>query len=230
MADTLDARLLSCANFVRAGAVFADIGTDHGYLPIFLLRTSRICRAVLSDINKGPLNSARANVRESGLDDKCTFVLTDGARELSSFGATDYAIAGMGGELIARIILDAPHLKTPGTRLILQPMSRPSAVRECLYKEGFLILDERYTIVEDKCYLTLLSEYVGKEMDAPPEICEIGEEYPHPCDKNEYKEYLLRRKASLTLQIEGKTQGGIDTEYEKRLICLIDERLKRIEQ
>ena len=215
MADMLDARLLSCANFVRAGAVFADIGTDHGYLPIFLLSSGKISRAVLADINEGPLNSAKQNVREAGFDEQCTFKLTDGAAALSGLGITDYAICGMGGELIASIISAAPHLKKIGTRLILQPMSRHGATRSCLYREGFTILDERYSIAEGKCYLTILAEYTGKVRSVASEICEIGEEYPHPCDKNEYMEYLLRRIASLKRVIHGKSLAASCTDGER---------------
>ena len=90
--STLDKRLLSCADYVRAGAVFADIGTDHGYLPIFLLKAGRIERAYLTDINVGPLNSARENATAEGLLDKCSFLLTDGAAALMAHGITDYAV------------------------------------------------------------------------------------------------------------------------------------------
>ena len=107
--SSLDKRLLSCADYVRAGAVFADIGTDHGYLPLFLLRSGRIERAYLSDVNEGPLSSARANAASEGLLDRCEFTLADGAAALSGKGITDYAICGMGGELIASIIDAAEH-------------------------------------------------------------------------------------------------------------------------
>ena len=92
--SSLDKRLLSCAGYVRAGAVFADIGTDHGYLPLFLLRSGRIERAYLSDVNRGPLSSAERNARDEGFYDKCEFILTDGAYALRDKGITDYAICG----------------------------------------------------------------------------------------------------------------------------------------
>ena len=142
---TLDKRLLSCADYVRAGAVFADIGTDHGYLPLFLLREGRITRAYLSDVNRGPLSSAERNAAEEGLSDKCEFILTDGAAALCDKGITDYAICGMGGELITRIIGDAPHLFTEGTRLILQPMTKQECVRRFLVENGFSVITERFS-------------------------------------------------------------------------------------
>ena len=95
----IDARLLSAAEYVRAGAVFADIGTDHGYLPVFLLKNGIIERAVLTDINEHPLESARESVRAEGLSDRVDFYLTDGALGLEGLGITDVAVCGMGGEL-----------------------------------------------------------------------------------------------------------------------------------
>ena len=66
----INARLLSAAELVRQGAVFADVGTDHAYLPLFLLDKGKIERAVCADINVGPLNSARANAHEAGASTK----------------------------------------------------------------------------------------------------------------------------------------------------------------
>ena len=79
----LNARLFSAASLVRQDAVFADIGTDHAYLPIFLLKVGRISRAYATDINSGPLASARANVEAAALSDRVSFMLTDGAAALS---------------------------------------------------------------------------------------------------------------------------------------------------
>ena len=104
-----NARLASAAELVRQNAIFADIGTDHAYLPLFLLESGRINFAYCSDINEGPLASARKNAEERGMVDKMDFILTDGATVLRDRGITDYAICGMGGELIADIIHRAPN-------------------------------------------------------------------------------------------------------------------------
>ena len=110
--EGLNPRLSCAAGFVRQGAVFADIGTDHAYLPLFLLEEGIIERAVCSDINEGPLESARRNAAERGLSDRCAFLLADGACEALALGATDVAICGMGGELIADIVKRSARSKS----------------------------------------------------------------------------------------------------------------------
>ena len=223
--DTLDGRLLSCADLVGAGGVLADIGTDHAYLPIFLLKSGKIKRAILSDVNEGPLMSARENVRDAGLADRCELVLSDGARGISDLSVTDYAVCGMGGELIARIVSEAPAMKRSGVRLILQPMSRQAHLRRALYSEGYAILEERYSKADGKYYVTFLAEY-GGEVDMPcGEELELGREAPHPCDKNEYVGFLLNRRCALISVIEGKSAAGKSADFERELVEAIDRRL-----
>ncbi len=226
--SSLDKRLLSCADYVRAGAVFADIGTDHGYLPIFLLEQGRIRRAVLSDINKGPLDSARSNVASAGLTERCEFVLTDGAAALADMGITDYAIAGMGGELIASIIANAPGLHKAGIRFILQPMTKQAHLRSFLMQNGFCIIDERYTYADGKFYVTMLSEYDGKRRYVDPMDAELGGRYAHDRDRAEFLGFMELKTNALNKTITGKRLGGVDSSYEERLVLAVNERIKDI--
>lgn len=221
----LDKRLLSCADYVRAGAVFADIGTDHGYLPLFLLKSGRIERAYLSDVNRGPLSSAEHNAREAGLCDKCEFVLADGASALSDKGITDYAICGMGGELIARIIDDAPHLKTLGIRLILQPMTKQEHLRRYLSSAGFIVLDECFSFDSGKYYVTLLSEYTGECRTISDNDAELGEKIVHERDRVEYLGFLEGKKKAVLKALEGKKAGGYETASEIEALSRIEERI-----
>ena len=226
---TLDKRLLSCAEFVRAGAVFADIGTDHGYLPLFLLREGRITRAYLSDVNRGPLSSAERNATEEGLSDKCEFILTDGARALADKGITDYAICGMGGELITRIIGDAPHLFTEGTRLILQPMTKQECVRRFLVENGFSVITERFSFDSGKYYVTVVAEYTGTKLEISDEDAELGFKMAHDGDRVEYLGYLEGKKKAVLKAINGKIKGGVDTSEEEAALRLIEERISQSE-
>lgn len=225
---TLDKRLLSCAGFVRAGAVFADIGTDHGYLPLFLLKEGRIKRAYLSDVNKGPLSSAERNAAAEGLADKCEFILTDGAAALKDKGITDYAICGMGGELISRIIEDAPHLFTEGVRLILQPMTKQECVRRFLTERGFTVVGERFSYDSGKYYATIAAEFTGVTSALSDADAELGFDLPHDGDRVEYLGYLEGKKKAILKAINGKIKGGHNTESDEADLRLIEERISRI--
>jgi len=229
MRDTvLDARLMSAAELVRQGAVFADIGTDHAYLPIFLLESGRIERAVLSDVNRGPLESAAENVREHGLSERVELVLTDGAAALAGKGITDYAVCGMGGELIARIVSDAPSMRDAGVRLILQPMSRQSTLRVELAALGFSILRESYSYAEGKYYVCMLAEYTGGAEIPDPIAAELGA-YPEAQTETEaYHGYLETRLRAATRARDGRLAGGSDAVEEHRLVEALSERINTL--
>ena len=169
---TIGGRLSSVAKYVRQGAVFADIGTDHAYLPVFLLLNRTIEAAICSDINEGPLANARQTAAAHGVCEKIDFVLADGAADLSERGITDMAICGMGGELIADIIERAPFIKADRVRLILQPMTRQEYLRVYLYKNGFSLIAEDYAVETGKPYTVLVAEYSGADRDdkITPEI------------------------------------------------------------
>ncbi len=222
----LGQRLASVAQQVREGAVLADIGTDHGYLPLFLLKSGRIATAHLCDINEGPLNSARSNLMAEGLSDKVEFHLCDGAAVLSELGITDYVIAGMGGELIADIISKAPHIFTPGVRLILQPMSKQAHLRNYLASSGFDILTERYSFDEGKYYLSIVCEFSGTPCQLSPIEAELGVTSVLKEDREFYLGYIRGKERSLKKTIEGKALGGVDSACESAILEAIREKIK----
>lgn len=227
--SSLDKRLLSCADYVRAGAVFADIGTDHGYLPIFLLKSGRIKRAYLSDVNEGPLRSAMANVAESELMEYCEFILTDGAAALFDKNVTDYAICGMGGVLISRIIEAAEHLRDSEIRLILQPMTKQAHLRRYLLEHGFDILDECYSCSDGKHYVTMLVGFTGACRSADLIEAELGRDTPHVRDRVEYLSYLNAKKRTLEKTVRGKERGNLDTTEEREILSAIMDRISNIQ-
>lgn len=224
---TLDARLSCAASFVRVGAVLADIGTDHGYLPIFLLSRGVIERAVLCDVNSGPLASARENVGAAGLLSRCEFVLTDGAAALAGRGITDYTICGMGGELIADIIDRAPHLFDPSVRLVLQPMTRVERLRPYLYSHGFEILEERYSFADGKYYVCLLVGFGGTPCEISDELAYLGADLVHEGDREEYLGYLQARKRSLERAYNGKLKSGEKDAKIEHILRLIEKRIEK---
>ncbi len=221
-AITLSKRLFSASRLVRQGAYLADIGTDHAYLPLFLLSEGKIARAVCADINKGPLDSARANAAELSLAEKIEFVLTDGAAGLCGKGITDYAICGMGGELIADIIERSPHLADGSVRLILQPMSKQAHLRRYLASHGFEVLREVYSYDAGKYYLCLAAEYTGVMREITALEAEVG-----ICSEKsaEMYGYFEEKRRALLKSANGKIKGGGEAEEELALISEIDKLL-----
>ncbi len=214
---SLDARLGSVAELVRDGVTLADIGTDHAYLPIYLLSIGRIQAAVCSDINQGPLGRAEENVSACGFSDKVRFCLCDGARELEAFGACDYAICGMGGELIRDIIEAAPYLKNSKYNLILQPMSRASVLREYLASAGFSVIKESYSECVGKRYVAILARYTGECSSLSTVNAEFGESLQRYFFDEHAKAYADERLLALSRAAEGKRLGGEEDPPEARL-------------
>ena len=223
---TLSKRLLSASKFVRQGAYFADIGTDHAYLPIFLLQEGRVSHAVCADINEGPLDSARRNAEELGCLDKMDFVLTDGAEGLSDKGITDYAICGMGGELIADIIERSPHLSQKNIRLILQPMSRQGHLQRCLAKSGFEVVMESYAYDGGKYYLCLAAEYTGRRREISDFEAEFGKECTRAEISSEKLGYLMGKMRALKKSVNGKRLGGEECSVEEELLTKLTKMLE----
>lgn len=160
--QTLSNRLMTAVCFVRRGKIFADIGTDHGHLPIYLYKKGIIKKAVAADINPMPLESARRNIALHGVRGGIETVISDGLEKIKDFTPDDIAIFGMGGELICRIIADAPWTKDKNIRLILQPMTKQDEVRKFLLDEGYSIVGEALSADEGKFYQTVCAEYSGK--------------------------------------------------------------------
>ena len=224
---TLDGRLSSAAKFVLQGARFADIGTDHAYLPIFLLESGRIDYAVCSDINEGPLASARENARTAGVYGKIDFTLANGADALIDKDITDVAICGMGGELIAEIVRRAEFLRNEGVRLILQPMSKFSALRRELALLGYEAEEEEYSASQGKLYLTICASYTGKVKEISDVEAEFGKEEFLTDIWGAKRKFLEKRAAALRRTIAGKDKGGESSCTEKKLYGYLNKILGR---
>lgn len=161
---TPDSRLLSAVPYLCRGGRVIDVGTDHAYLPIYLIREGIVSHALACDINKGPIASARENIIAAGLEDRIDVRLTDGLHGTEDFCPDDVMIFGMGGELIVRILSEAPWVKGGRIGLILQPMSRVAVLRRWLLENGFAITGETVTF-EDKYYQTLSARYCGERSE-----------------------------------------------------------------
>ena len=161
----LQPRLQALADWVPQGAKLADVGTDHGYLPVYTRQLGRVSHAIASDLRQEPLDHARRSAAAYGVDG-VDFRLCDGLDGIESAEADVIVLAGMGGETIAAILQAAPWTADGGHTLLLQPMTRAELLRLWLAEHGYRALRER--LVEDKGTLYPILEVTGGAMPIPP--------------------------------------------------------------
>lgn len=151
----LSKRLAAVVCFVRLGSRVADIGTDHGYVPIWLLNHGVAEHAIAMDVRPGPLERAEEHRRQHKLEDKMDIRLSDGLKELREGEADTVIIAGMGGELMLRILNEGAHVWGSVTDWILSPQSEWNTFRHGLETMGFVIGREVMLCEDGKYYIVL---------------------------------------------------------------------------
>ena len=206
----LSDRLSTATHYVRDGAIVADIGTDHAYIPIFLTLEGRVKHAIASDINEGPILRARENILEYGLEGKITTRISNGLNGIEQYEPTDILICGMGGELIADIIDACEYVKKSNIRLILQPMTSIYELRSYL-KNGFLTIDENIVYEDGKFYQIICVEYDGitrSYSDAELELGSMNIKKREPVFLENLK-FLIEKKRKI---MQGIKKGGGNTE------------------
>lgn len=180
----LSKRLEVVCGFVAPGDRVADIGCDHGYLSIYLLKNNIASSVIASDINEAPLKSAMHNADKFGVRDKMEFYLSDGVKKLPRDFDT-LVCAGMGGDTIVSILDSAFWLKDEKYRLLLQCQSKTPMLRKYLSDQGWRITEE--SVVKDGRFLYTVMEVVYQpgykltpgECHFPPALLENpGKELP----------------------------------------------------
>lgn len=158
----LSKRLEAVAGLVSRGNRLADIGTDHGYIPIYLIEKGIIDEAVAMDINKGPLKKAEDNVSAHGLQERIKLRLSDGLEKLNKNEVDTVLIAGMGGALMSRILNDGKAVLSTVSELILQPQSEICEFRHFLHNSGYKIVKEQM-LIDDGKYYVMFKAVKGQE-------------------------------------------------------------------
>lgn len=151
----LSKRLQTVANAVTPGSRVADVGTDHGYVPIYLVERGLCPGAIAMDVNEGPLARAEEHIRAEGLSDRIQTRKSDGLAALAPEETDAVVIAGMGGALMCRILQDASAFLEAGRELILQPQSEWFKVRRLLSASGYSIIQEWFLEEEGKYYVVI---------------------------------------------------------------------------
>lgn len=158
-AQQLSYRLSRVASHVPEGAIVADIGSDHAYLPCFLVAEGIAEKAIAGEVVKGPFESAKKQVRQEGLENRITVRLASGLAAIEKTdGVTAITIAGMGGPLIASILEQDKALLAGVQRLILQPNVHAKAIREWAAANHWRIIDEEILEENSKIYEIIVLE------------------------------------------------------------------------
>ena len=152
---SLSHRLKVIAELVTAGNTAADIGTDHGYVPVYLLRSGISPQVIASDISEGSLSKARKNAVRFHLEDKMECRISDGLKAYVPGEADTCIISGMGGILITDILTSSEDAARSFKEFILSPQRNPELVRECLAELGFKIVYDEVLEEKGKKYVII---------------------------------------------------------------------------
>ncbi len=179
----LNDRLKACADMVGNSKRIIDVGTDHAYLPIWLIMNGKVKYAIASDINPLPLKKAENNIEKYNLKGCIQLLMSDGLDAAAPDKVDEIVIAGMGGELISSIISKAPWVAAKRKKLILQPMSSECDLRTYLYNNKFRIQNEKAVFSSGKVYTVISAVYTGiseKVCIEYPYIGKLGDNVNRP--------------------------------------------------
>lgn len=220
----LSKRLQRIADFVEQGSIVSDIGTDHGYLAVYLVQKGISPRVVAADINQGPLESAESNVRAHGLQDQIELRLGNGLQILKPGEVDTIIIAGMGGGTMRDILHNSPEVTRQARRLILQPMADEPDLRRYLYHNGWNLVDEELLMEDGRLYLIMVAEQGQQEVHEPI-VMEVGPrllEKRHPL----LGELLQRLKQKDKRVLDGLAKSSQEAAKAKAVIT--QQRIKQL--
>ncbi|EMJ5760730.1 SAM-dependent methyltransferase [Clostridioides difficile] len=216
-------RLLKIASLVSDGKKIADIGTDHGYIPVYLLKEGKVPFAVLADVNKGPLDNAHKEVIQNNLFDKVDLRLGSGIEILEIGEVEEVIIAGMGGILISELLEAKKEVAHNVEKLILQPMQAQEELRYYLLNNGYEILEEVLVREDFRIYEIIVAKYTGKNTIIEDEIYyEVGIKLLENKDSlfNDFIEKKIKTYSSIVNKLEGKNGEAIDKKRKESEVAI----------
>ena len=223
----LSKRLKRIAEHVDKCESVADIGTDHGYIPIYLVKEGICKKAIASDINKGPIEKAKVNVAFEGVSDKVKCLLGPGLNPLKVGEVNGVILAGMGGNLTRDILLADMDKVKKYDFIILQPAQNPEVLREFLYKNDYEIIDEDLIKDEGRFYELFKvkynenSEKLVFEDELEYEVSPLLREKNHPLFKEFIEEKINKCETILSFIKE-------DTEAAKKRKSDLEEKINKL--
>ncbi|NLO89841.1 MAG: SAM-dependent methyltransferase [Clostridia bacterium] len=205
--QAVSSRIAALASLIPPGEVVADIGTDHAYLPIFLIQTKKSPRVIATEIKEGPYQNAIKRVRGLELEDSIEVRFGDGLKVLEPGEAGVLVLAGIGGINIVKILEDRPEVAGAAKRLVVNPATDWGYVRKWLLQNVWEIKDEEMVYEKGKFYHIIAAEK-GKYSftDYDPVIMEIG---PKLIEKKHFllPRYLEKLRREYSQVYEGLKKG-----------------------
>lgn len=224
----LSTRLRTVAETVTKGNRVADVGCDHAYIAIHLAKYNITPGVIAMDVNVGPLNKARENIKLRGLEDRIDTRLSDGLDKLKAGEADSIVIAGMGGALMVRILKEGEGSLTGVKELVLQPQSEIFLVRRYLHEKGYAIVSEKMVKEEEKFYTIIKAEKTDSTEAYENELYYLYGKHLLEGRQPVVREYL-KREERLKEQVE-ETLKESGTEGSGRRMCEIQEELKAVRE
>ncbi len=214
---------------VRRGNTVADIGTDHAYLPAYLVLNGISPKALACDVRKGPLNNAAKTVEQYGISEKITLRLSDGFDEIEPYEADDFIMCGMGGTLMEQLVSRTYWLKDERKRIIVQPQSHAEDIRRFFVENGFEILFEDACVDSGKLYCAMTAEYTGIKSEKPVSYIYSGE--LSKCRKKEARMFLENINSRLKKKLDAeRIHGSTDTaEYLEKVTLELEETINEMQ-
>ncbi len=246
----LSKRLEALAGLVSTGARICDVGCDHGWLSIALVQSGRIPGAIAMDVNRGPLEAARAHVEACCLQERIDLRLSDGLAGLKPGEADSVVIAGMGGSLIMRILSEGEAVLESVRELVLGPQSEVPAVRRFLRLRGWTITQEEMILEDGKYYFLMRAvpdegglrgekdlpaaeqcAVSGKEADPEKDELTLEDEFGPVLIRTRPETFLkwLERERKIAASILKQLGSAADSAENETRIAAVKERLTRME-
>ena len=219
----VNSRLMKIAGMIQKGDRVADIGTDHAYLPVFLIREGIASFAYACDVADGPLLNAKANIERLKAKN-IELRKGDGLNAVKPQEADTFIIAGMGGDLIIKILSDCDWIKNERYELLLQPMTSVEDLHAFLMKNGFEIKEEQAVISASRVYSVIKAVYSGNCREVSPKDFYLGK---LPCNLGSAEQVYIKRKRRI-LQKLAEDIKNIESEQQRykdiiEVIRFIDE-------
>ncbi len=215
-----DARLLRIAEMIRIGDRVADIGTDHAYLPIYLIKNKISPKVYACDVSDGPLENAKENIERTHTPN-IELRKGDGIAAVNCDEVDTVVIAGMGGDLIIKILQSSAWIKNDKYELILQPMTSAEDLRRFLLNEGFCVTEERAVKSQGRIYSVIKATFCAVNRSCSPLFYYIGKLGENMGE--EEREYIMRKRRILSTLADDIKNVEAQREKYTRIISVISE-------